>query len=115
MQVVMGVNYITVRILGILKDVVSFSLILICLRTSSTYEKTLPKEDGSLRGLRTWSYPRVSFMVYLNLKGGMEAFELAAIQGLQRMVLQGIHKPVCLQGNYLKHIEKERRNYNTKC
>lgn len=54
-------------------------------------------------------------MVYLNLKGGMEAFELAAIQGLQRMVLQGIHKPVCLQGNYLKHIAKERRNYNTKC
>lgn len=50
MQVVMGVNYITVRILGILKDVVSFSLILICLRTSSSYEKTLPKEVGVWEG-----------------------------------------------------------------
>lgn len=46
MQVVMGVNYITVQMLGILKDVESFSLVLICLRTSSTCEKTLPKEMG---------------------------------------------------------------------
>jgi len=46
MQVVMGVNYITVQMLGILKDVESFPLILICLRTGSTCEETSQKQMG---------------------------------------------------------------------